>query len=215
VFEERCAGVVSIICSDGDSSFLLVLIKHVQSLDCAHGGEIQLLLLPPYMRAGGREVRVCVGLSLWRGACATNTSLHGKSPCRMNYCDAAWSVPLAFTNMAQRNPESPSFQAASKQDKAEFEDCTPCRIVGIFSRPIPSHPQRITLSSPIYAYLGTGSATFVGLGAFTYVSGHSQIRANEAAIRASKSVFGVRTRGAAITGTSAVMIGLGIYRWFS
>jgi len=138
----------------------------------------------------------------------------------MNYCDAyaAWYVPLAFTNMAQRNPESPSFQAASKPDKVEFEDCTPCRIVGIFSRPIPSHPsaaQRIASSSPIYAYLETGSATFVGLGAFTYVSGHSQIRANEAAIRASKSVFGVRTRGAAITGTSAVMIGLGIYRWFS
>jgi uncharacterized protein with beta-barrel porin domain len=61
----------------------------------------------------------------------------------------------------------------------------------------------------------TGSATFLGLGAFTYVSGHSQIRANEAAIRASKSMFGMRSRGAAITGTSAIMVGLGIYRWFS
>ncbi|CAE7013377.1 hypothetical protein CFE70_002365 [Pyrenophora teres f. teres 0-1] len=81
------------------------------------------------------------------------------------------------------------FQAAVKHDKAELEDCTPCRIVG--------------------------SATFVGLGVFTYVSGHSQIRANEAAIRASKSIFGMRSRGAAITGTSAVMVGLGIYRWFS
>ncbi|RMZ66486.1 exosome complex exonuclease [Pyrenophora seminiperda CCB06] len=91
--------------------------------------------------------------------------------------------------MAQGHSEAPTLHTAVKQDKAEFADCTPCRIVG--------------------------SATFIGLGAFTYVSGHSQIRANEAAIRASKSIFGVRSRGAAITATSAVMVSLGIYRWFS
>lgn len=61
----------------------------------------------------------------------------------------------------------------------------------------------------------TGTATFLGLGAFTYLSGQSQIKANSAAILASKSLFGVRSRRAAITGTSAVMVGLGVYRWFS
>ncbi|EOA90076.1 hypothetical protein ACJQWK_07556 [Exserohilum turcicum] len=78
---------------------------------------------------------------------------------------------------------------SQQQDHAHLDDCTPCRVVG--------------------------SATFLGLGAFTYASGHSQIRANEAAIRASKSFFGVRSRHLAITGTSAVMVALGVYRWFS
>ncbi|KAF1833469.1 hypothetical protein BDW02DRAFT_500636 [Decorospora gaudefroyi] len=78
--------------------------------------------------------------------------------------------------------------APLQPDKAEFQDCTPCRIIG--------------------------SATFLGLGAFTYVTGHSQIRANEAAIRASKPIFGMRSRRAAISGMSTVMLGLGVYRWF-
>ncbi|KAF2024961.1 hypothetical protein EK21DRAFT_104324 [Setomelanomma holmii] len=84
---------------------------------------------------------------------------------------------------------APTFKEALKQDKAQFDDCTPCRIVG--------------------------SATFIGLGAFTYVSGHSQLQANEAAVRASKSMFGMVSRRAAITSTASVMVGLGVYRWFS
>ncbi|KAH7382195.1 hypothetical protein BKA66DRAFT_570491 [Pyrenochaeta sp. MPI-SDFR-AT-0127] len=91
--------------------------------------------------------------------------------------------------MSQQAPTPPTFKEALRQDKAQFDDCTPCRVVG--------------------------SATFIGLGAFTYVSGHSQIKANEAAIRASKSIFGMGSRRAAITGTSAVMVGLGLYRWFA
>ncbi|KAJ4993608.1 hypothetical protein SVAN01_00662 [Stagonosporopsis vannaccii] len=87
----------------------------------------------------------------------------------------------------------PTFQEALKQDRAQFDDCTPCRVVG----------------TP------TGSATFLGLGAFTYVSGHSQLRAQEKVIRQSKSVFGMGSRRAAITGTSAVFVGLGVYRWFA
>lgn len=70
-------------------------------------------------------------------------------------------------------------------------------------------PQTHTLT------VSTGSATFVGLGAFTYVSGHSQLRAQESVIRQSKSLFGMGSRRAAITGTSAVFVGLGVYRWFA
>jgi hypothetical protein len=33
--------------------------------------------------------------------------------------------------MAQREPALPTFQEALKQDKAQFDDCTPCRIVGM------------------------------------------------------------------------------------
>ncbi|KAF2824893.1 hypothetical protein CC86DRAFT_296017 [Ophiobolus disseminans] len=84
---------------------------------------------------------------------------------------------------------TPTLKEALQQDKRQFDDCTPCRIVG--------------------------SATFIGLGAFTYVSGHSQLTANEAAVRASKSMFGMGSRRAAITSTASVMVGLGVYRWFS
>ncbi|OAL52802.1 hypothetical protein IQ07DRAFT_584825 [Pyrenochaeta sp. DS3sAY3a] len=91
--------------------------------------------------------------------------------------------------MVQLKDDTPTLKEALKQDRAQYDDCTPCRIVG--------------------------SATFVGLGVFTYVSGHSQIKANEATLRASKSIFGMKSRRAAITGTSAVMLGLGVYRWFA
>ncbi|KAH3908178.1 hypothetical protein HBI56_191670 [Parastagonospora nodorum] len=78
---------------------------------------------------------------------------------------------------------------ASSSSRPEFEDCTPCRVIG--------------------------TATFVGLGAATYVSGHSQLREAEAAIRASKSMFGMRSRRVAVTSTASIMVGLGVYRWFS
>ncbi|OAK99277.1 hypothetical protein IQ06DRAFT_294670 [Phaeosphaeriaceae sp. SRC1lsM3a] len=90
--------------------------------------------------------------------------------------------------MAQ-NASAPASSAALKQNSPQFEDCTPCRVIG--------------------------SATFLGLGTFTYISGHSQLKANEATIRASKSMFGMRSRRAAITSTASVMVGLGVYRWFS
>ncbi|CAI6333546.1 unnamed protein product [Periconia digitata] len=82
----------------------------------------------------------------------------------------------------------PTFKEALKRDRAEFDDCTPCRVVG--------------------------TVTFLGLGAFTYVSGHAQLSAQEEVIRKSKSVFGMASRRAGITGMAAAMVGTGLYRWF-
>jgi hypothetical protein len=62
---------------------------------------------------------------------------------------------------------------------------------------------------------GIGSAVFLGAGAFMYMNGHSQLRAQEAVIRNSKSMFGMASRRAAITGTSVGLVGLGVYRWFA
>lgn len=107
---------------------------------------------------------------------------------------------------------TPTFQEALKQDKAQFDDCTPCRLVGEFAPPRSTsaarHVERAT-------DVCIGSATFAGLGAFTYLSGHSQLKAQEAVIRQSKSMFGMASRRAAITTTSAVFVGLGVYRWFA
>lgn len=64
-------------------------------------------------------------------------------------------------------------------------------------------------------YMFAGSAVFIGGGAYAYISGQSQLKAQEAAILKSKSIFGMASRRAGITGLSATMIGLGIYRWFN
>ena len=109
----------------------------------------------------------------------------------------------AVTAMALQPPSPPTFQEALKNDRAQFEDCTPCRIVGT------ALPRRYELPDPVLIHTQEAQRSLA------YVSGHSQIKANEAAIRASKSMFGMRSRGIAITGTSAVMVGLGVYRWFS
>lgn len=106
-------------------------------------------------------------------------------------------------------PPVPTFEQALKQDRAQFDDCTPCRVVGMANHPhLLPHLRILTNMTP-------GSATFVGLGAFTYVSGHSQLKGQEAIIRQSKSMFGMASRRAAITTTSAVFVGLGVYRWFA
>jgi hypothetical protein len=101
----------------------------------------------------------------------------------------------------------PSFQEALKNDREHFDDCTPCRIVGESSQLPFLHVQLLTCLA--------GSGAFLGLGAYTYMSGHSQLKAQEAAIKRSKSIFGMASRRAAITGTATALVGAGVYRWFN
>ncbi|KAH8782571.1 hypothetical protein BGZ57DRAFT_925975 [Hyaloscypha finlandica] len=70
------------------------------------------------------------------------------------------------------------------QDKVE--DCLPCRI--------------------------TGAAAFMGLGVYSYFSGHSQLRAQQARILQSKSLFGLKSRQAGITGIALTLAGMGFWR---
>jgi hypothetical protein len=53
------------------------------------------------------------------------------------------------------------------------------------------------------------------MGAFTYINGHYNIRKQQQKIIRSKSMLGVKSRGAAITGMSISLVGLGIYRLFN
>jgi hypothetical protein len=53
------------------------------------------------------------------------------------------------------------------------------------------------------------------MGAFTYINGHYNIRKQQQKIMKSKSMLGVKGRGAAITGMSISLVGLGIYRLFN
>ncbi|KAK2625210.1 hypothetical protein QTJ16_005579 [Diplocarpon rosae] len=71
-----------------------------------------------------------------------------------------------------------------KHDKVD--DCTPCRI--------------------------TGAAAFMGLGAYSYFSGHSQLKSQQAKILNSKSIFGMRSRQAGITSIALTLAGMGFWR---
>ncbi|RPB27827.1 hypothetical protein L211DRAFT_802429 [Terfezia boudieri ATCC MYA-4762] len=59
-----------------------------------------------------------------------------------------------------------------------------------------------------------GSAAFIGLGAYTFISGQQQLRgqAFKEALTRSGARFGPVARRAGIHGVSACLIGLGVYR---
>ncbi|KAL1840617.1 hypothetical protein VTJ49DRAFT_268 [Mycothermus thermophilus] len=71
-----------------------------------------------------------------------------------------------------------------KEDRGD--DCLPCKIVG--------------------------GGAFLGLAAYSYYSGHSQLEQQKAKILASGSRFGMRSRSMAITGISLGLAWLGIWR---
>ncbi|KAG9238089.1 hypothetical protein BJ875DRAFT_368564 [Amylocarpus encephaloides] len=70
--------------------------------------------------------------------------------------------------------------------QARPEDCLPCRVMG--------------------------ATAFVGLGTYTYVSGNSQLRAQQAKILQSKSIFGIKSRQAAISTAALALTGAGLWR---
>ncbi|KAL3424291.1 hypothetical protein PVAG01_03572 [Phlyctema vagabunda] len=74
-----------------------------------------------------------------------------------------------------------------KQDKGD--DCLPCRV--------------------------TGATAFIGLGAYSYFSGHSQLKANQAKLLQNKSLFGMKSRQTGISMISFSLVGLGLYRLFN
>ncbi|KAJ9142230.1 hypothetical protein NKR19_g7309 [Coniochaeta hoffmannii] len=71
-----------------------------------------------------------------------------------------------------------------KEDRAD--DCLPCKIVG--------------------------GGAFLGLAAYSYLSGTSQLERNRAQIIAKRSLFGMRSRKLGITGISLGLAFLGVWR---
>jgi hypothetical protein len=61
--------------------------------------------------------------------------------------------------------------------------------------------------------VGLGAAAFLGLGAYSYFSGHSQLKAQQAKILASKSMFGLKSRQAGVTGIALTLAGMGFWRF--
>ena len=77
-----------------------------------------------------------------------------------------------------------SLQTALARDRPE--DCLPCKV--------------------------TGAAAFIGLGAYSYFSGHAQLKQQQAKILKSGSMFGMRSRQMGITGIAMSLAGMGLWR---
>lgn len=52
----------------------------------------------------------------------------------------------------------------------------------------------------------------MGLGAYSYFSGHWQLKEQQAKILASKSIFGMKSRQAGITTIALTLAGMGFWR---
>ncbi|TID16511.1 Alanine-tRNA ligase [Venturia nashicola] len=83
------------------------------------------------------------------------------------------------------NTTVPKLKDALAADKDKY-DCFSCRVIG--------------------------ATTFVGLGGFTYYTGHAQLRQSEAMILKSGSKLGMAQRRAGITAMSIGMAAIGLYR---
>jgi len=59
-----------------------------------------------------------------------------------------------------------------------------------------------------------GATTFIGFGAYTYWSGHRQLRLREAEIMRSGSKLSMQARGLGITATATALASLGLWRFF-
>lgn len=91
-----------------------------------------------------------------------------------------------------------------KEQTAQYDDCLPCRLMGMPSL----DPTQIDRLAEYYL----GSAAFTGLGIYTWHSGMKQLRERDYEIVKSGTRFGIQARKGAILVTSAVMVGLGVYR---
>ncbi|KAJ5679651.1 hypothetical protein N7462_007895 [Penicillium macrosclerotiorum] len=88
-------------------------------------------------------------------------------------------------------PPSDIQQKDAKQALAEdgYDDCTACRV--------------------------TGAAAFIGLGVYSYHTGMSNLRKQEAAIMQSSTKYKMGSRRMGIATISLSLIGLGIWRGFN
>lgn len=107
---------------------------------------------------------------------------------------------------------------------ADREDCLSCRITGnplpsivlpcspipvpLLLFPFPCRHHKLTHSA-----FPTGASAFLALGAYTYYSGTTQLQSRRAEILKSGSRFGMKARGTGVVGLSALLVGMGLYRF--
>src|SRR5450432_3882231 len=86
--------------------------------------------------------------------------------------------------VSQLNQPEPLSTTLARDKPAE--DCLPCRV--------------------------TGAAAFIGLGAYSYFSGHKQLLEQQVKILKSGRMFGMKSRQMGITGIAMTLVGMGLWR---
>jgi hypothetical protein len=111
--------------------------------------------------------------------------------------------------MAMISPSPPRKEILERPEplhevlKNDKDDCLPCKIMG--------KPLTQFLAQDLTNCFVGGSA-FIGLGAYSYFSGHNQLKLQQAKILKSKSIIGFKGRQTGITGTALALAGLGVWR---
>lgn len=93
-----------------------------------------------------------------------------------------------------------------RQDRGD--DCLPCKVIGTNRHPL--SPVKTNQVNGINKLAGSGA--FLGLAAYSYFSGMSQLEKQRNVILKSKSMFGMRSRKFGIVGISAGLAWMGLWR---
>lgn len=112
----------------------------------------------------------------------------------------------------------PTVQSLERPEKLEEilrkdrgDDCLPCKVIGQFFAA--SGPRASTSrTSDEWTNTIIGSGAFIGLAAYSYFSGMSQLEKQKALILQSKSPFGLRSRRFGITTISLGLVWMGLWR---
>jgi hypothetical protein len=94
-----------------------------------------------------------------------------------------------------------------KEDRGD--DCLSCRIVGTYRA---SAPVEVQVGFFLTSLVQTGGGAFLGLAAYSYLSGMYQLDKQKDLILKSKSRFGMRSRKFGIVGISMSLAYLGLWR---
>lgn len=165
---------------------------------------LDIVLLPEHLQSKG--VVFVVSLT-WGGSAVPRSGADFTSApfpksvtffnCRKQHTHSDMAAPNSAVNRLER-PDP--LHEVLKQDRPE--DCTPCRIMGdLLCHKLSTQANKLI-----------GASAFMGLGAYSYFSGHSQLKAQEAMILRSKSFFGMRSRQAGITSIALSLGTVGLYR---
>jgi hypothetical protein len=92
------------------------------------------------------------------------------------------------------------------REQADY-DCLSCRVMGVYLPPLLSLTTTFT-NTPL------GATAFGSLGAYTYWSGHRELRTREQEIMRSGAKLTMAARRLGITGLSGMLVGLGMWRAF-
>ena len=127
-----------------------------------------------------------------------------------------------YSQLAAKDTQPEPLKKVLAREQANY-DCLSCRVMGEFSSSCCTHLISslclLALSSCSafgFANMVTmiGASAFTALGAYTYWSGHRELRTREQEILRSGSKLTMAARRLGISGLSGMLIGLGLWRGF-